>query len=136
MTVLPTPDGRMKDTGVNTLETQEFVVDLVSEMLAEAMNVTCIDAPANVDELTIAGLKSAPSIKVRPPRVADSPVSLECRLHTAVPLGPNQIILIGRIVHAHVADNVMNEVRPDTGDKDRVSRWVVLPERLAGLSWA
>jgi flavin reductase (DIM6/NTAB) family NADH-FMN oxidoreductase RutF len=69
------------------------------------MNVTCIDAPANVDELTIAGLKSAPSIKIRPPRIADSPVSLECRLHTTVPLGPDQIFLIGRIVHAHVADN-------------------------------
>src|SRR5688572_14076292 len=52
-TVLPTADGRMKDTGENVLATGECVVNLVSETMAEAMNVTCIDAPPGVDEVAI-----------------------------------------------------------------------------------
>lgn len=104
VTVLPSPGGRMKDTGANILATGEFVVSLVSEGMAEAMNVTCIDAPPGVDELAIAELATAPSIKVNPPRVASSPVAFECRVHTSVPLSTNQVIIIGRIVEAHVAD--------------------------------
>lgn len=104
VTVLPTANGDMKDTGRNILATGEFVVSLVSEDLAEAMNITCIDAPADVDELTIAGLDTGPSAKVRPPRILASPVSLECRLHSSVPLSANQVLVVGRIVQAHVAD--------------------------------
>ncbi|WP_072386654.1 flavin reductase family protein [Hyphomicrobium sp. CS1BSMeth3] len=104
VTVLPTPDGQMKDTGRNILATGEFVVNLVSEDLAEAMNITCIDAPQDVDELVLAGLEAGPSIKVRPPRIVASPVSLECRIHSSVPLSPNQVLIVGRIVQAHVAD--------------------------------
>ena len=104
VTVLPTPDGRMKDTGRNILAGREFVVNLVSEELAEAMNITCLDAPANIDELKLAGLASEPSSKVRPPRIASSPVAFECALHADVQLGTNQFIAIGKIVQAHVAD--------------------------------
>jgi flavin reductase (DIM6/NTAB) family NADH-FMN oxidoreductase RutF len=103
-TVLPSPDGRIKDTGRNILATREFVVNLVSEELAEAMNVTCIDAPANVEELSLAELATAPSSKVRTPRVERSPIAFECVLHADVPLSANQFIAIGRIVQAHVAD--------------------------------
>jgi len=109
ITVLPTNDGRMKDTGVNILGTGEFVINLVSEALAEAMNVTCIDAPADVDELALSGLTTVPSTKIRPPRIGSSPVSLECQLHTTVPLSSNQMIFVGKIAQAHVADEfVMN----------------------------
>lgn len=107
LTVLPTADGRMKDTGRNVLATREFVVNLVSEDLAEAMNVTCIDAPPGVDELQLAGLTSVPSVKVRAPRLAKAPVAFECKLLQDVPLSSNQYIAIGRIVHAHVADEVV-----------------------------
>ena len=93
VTVLPTPDGRMKDTGANILHTKEFVVNLVSEDLAAAMNLTSIDAPAGIDELALAGLAPAPSAKIRTPRIERSPISLECVLHTTVPLSPNQIII-------------------------------------------
>jgi len=102
--VLSAPHGRMKDTGNNILATGEFVANLVSEELAEAMNVTCIDAPPGVDELAIAGLATTPSVKVAPPRVASSPVAFECRVHASVPVAPDQLIVIGRIVEAHVAD--------------------------------
>jgi flavin reductase (DIM6/NTAB) family NADH-FMN oxidoreductase RutF len=103
-TVLPRPDGSMKGTGRNILAAREFVVNLVSEQMAEAMNVTCIDAPADVEELALAGLRTMPSDKVGVPRVEASPVAFECVLHAEVPLSTNQFIAIGRIVRAHVAD--------------------------------
>jgi len=103
-TVLPSPDGGMKDTGRNILATREFVVNLVSEQMAEAMNVTCVDAPANVEELSLAGLKTMPSSKVMTPRVEASPVAFECVLHAEVPLSTNQFIAIGHIVQAHIVD--------------------------------
>lgn len=60
VTMLPTPDGRMKDPGTNILHSMEFMINLVSEKLAEDMNLTCIDAPADVDEMAMAGLASCP----------------------------------------------------------------------------
>lgn len=103
-TVLPSPDGRIKDTGRNILETREFVVNLVSEDLSEAMNITCIDAPANVAELDLTGLETTACRKVRPPRITRSPIAFECVLHAEVPLSESQFIVIGRIVEAHVAN--------------------------------
>jgi flavin reductase (DIM6/NTAB) family NADH-FMN oxidoreductase RutF len=103
-TVLPTPDGRLKDTGRNIRATHEFVVNLVSEPMAQPMNITCIDAPPDVEELELAGLAHAASRRVKPPRILNSPVSFECVLHTDIPLSPNQFIAIGRVVHAHVED--------------------------------
>ena len=108
----------MKDTAANILRTNEFVVNLVSEELAGAMNVTCIDAPAGVSELELAGLASAPSVKIATPRIAQSPISLECVLHSIVPLGAKQSIILGRIVHAHIRDEfgcpVLTDVHEDT----------------------
>jgi flavin reductase (DIM6/NTAB) family NADH-FMN oxidoreductase RutF len=68
------------------------------------MNVTCIDAPPGVDELKLAGLETAPSVKVKPPRIAASPVAFECRVHTSLTFSPNQAIVVGRVVHAHIGD--------------------------------
>jgi flavin reductase (DIM6/NTAB) family NADH-FMN oxidoreductase RutF len=102
--VLAHPEGRFKDTGRNILATDEFVVNLISEALAEAMNITCIDAPPGVDELKLAKLESAASVKVKPPRIALSPVVLECRTYASLSLGRNQSIVIGRILQAHIAD--------------------------------
>lgn len=108
--VLPTPDGRMKDTGNNILATGEFAANLVSEAMAEAMNLTCIDAPPGVDELALAKFDAAPCVKIKPPRIAASPVAFECRVHATVPLSANQLIVIGRIVQAHVADACVLDV--------------------------
>ena len=79
---------RFKDTAANILDTSEFVVNLVAESNAEAMNITCIDAPPEIDELTLAGLTPAASQAVRPPRIAESPVSFECRVLTSLVTGP------------------------------------------------
>jgi len=99
--------GRFKDSATNILATGEFVVNLVSEANAEAMNVTCIDAPPEIDELALAGLTAAPSAAVRPPRIAESPVSFECKILSSLVTGPRQTIVIGRIVRAYVADPVV-----------------------------
>lgn len=102
--VLPHPAGRLKDTGENILATGEFVVNLVSDDLAEAMNTACIDAPTGVSELELAGLPIGSSAKVAPPIITNSPVSLECRLVTSLSFKSNQAIILGRVVHAHIAD--------------------------------
>jgi flavin reductase (DIM6/NTAB) family NADH-FMN oxidoreductase RutF len=103
--VLRHPEKRFKDTAHNILETSQFVVNLVSEATAEAMNITCIDAPPGVDELKLAGLETTPSLKVKPPRISASPVAFECVTHTVMNFSPGQAMLIGRIVAAHVADD-------------------------------
>lgn len=105
VSVLPHPDRRLKDTGQNILSAEEFVLNLVSETLADAMNTTCVDAPPEVSEIAFTELKTAPSVKIKTPRIASSPVSLECRLLTSMSFGPNQAIILGRIVHVHVADD-------------------------------
>jgi len=96
--------GRLKDTAANILASGEFVVNLVSETNAAAMNVTCIDAPPEVDELALAGLTAEPSRFIAPPRILESPVSFECRVLASLVTGPRQTIVIGRVVCAHVDD--------------------------------
>jgi flavin reductase (DIM6/NTAB) family NADH-FMN oxidoreductase RutF len=105
--VLPHPAGRFKDTGQNILTSGEFVINLVSEELADAMNVLCIDAPPGVNELHLARLETTPSTKVTPPRISISPVSLEYRLITSLSFGSNQAVVLGRVVHAHIVDRAV-----------------------------
>src|SRR5258707_541767 len=109
--VLPHLEGRRNDTGENILATDEFVVNLVSEPLAEAMNITFIDAPPDVDELALARLEAVPSVKVKPPRIALSPVAFECRLLTSLSFGPNQALVVGRMMHAHVMDEFVLDAK-------------------------
>lgn len=102
--LLRDPAKGFKDTAHNILTTQEFVINLVTEKLAEQMNVTCIDAPAEVDELDLAGLSTRPSEHVKPPQIADSPVSFECVNHASMVLGPRQTLVVGRVVSIRVDD--------------------------------
>src|SRR5205085_9276828 len=76
-----------KDTLRNIEATGEFVINIVDEKRAQAMNVTAIDYPLDVDEFAVAGLTPIPGVAVRAPRVAESPVSMECKLFTLVPVG-------------------------------------------------
>ena len=105
-----------KDTLHNVEVTREFVVNVVDDALAEAMNVTSGDYAADVDEFAKAGLQAASSVKVRAPRVAAAPVSMECRLARVIPVGnlPHHLI-VGEIVHMHVRDDVYD---PATGRLD------------------
>jgi flavin reductase (DIM6/NTAB) family NADH-FMN oxidoreductase RutF len=105
--VLPHPEGRLKDTADNIFATREFVVNLVPQSMAEAMNITCIDAPAGRNELELVDLATAPSAKVKPPRIAQSPVAFECRLLTSLSFGPNQAVIFGEVASAYAADDVV-----------------------------
>ncbi|ACJ00066.1 flavin reductase family protein [Rhodospirillum centenum] len=104
-------DGRPKDTGANIRETGEFVVNLVSEAMAGAMNVCAIPFPPGEDELRRAGLTPVPAACVRPPLIAESPASFECRLMQAVDLGGGGTLNIGRIVSLHIRDEFFDADR-------------------------
>ena len=98
--------GEMKDTAKNILASGEFVVNMVTEELFDAMNVSAADFPEEESELAAANLHAAPSVKVKPPRVAEAQASMECRLHSSQQLGKNTLI-IGEVVMFHVADHLM-----------------------------
>ena len=98
--------GGMKDTARNILANREFVVNLVTEELFNAMNVSAADFPFGESELIAAGLHAAPSEKGKPPRVAESQASMECKLHGTVKLGENTLV-IGEVVMFHVADRLV-----------------------------
>lgn len=96
-----------KDSLRNVLETGEFVVCLAPESLFEQVNATATDFPPDVDEFAAVGLTPEASTVVAPPRVAESPVALECRLHQAIELGDSTIV-IGRVVHAAIDDDALD----------------------------
>ena len=99
--------GRKKDTVRNTDATGDFVVNVVDDALAEQMNLTSGEYPPDIDEFALAGLTATPSVKVTAPRVAEAPISMECRGAQIVPVGrgPHSLV-IGEIVHFHIRDNL------------------------------
>ena len=99
--------GRPKDTRRNIRETRQFVVNLVSEEMARAMNVTAIEFESGINELIEAGLTTAPSLHVKPPRIAESPVSMECELLQIVELGPENALVLGRVLAMRVRDEAV-----------------------------
>jgi flavin reductase (DIM6/NTAB) family NADH-FMN oxidoreductase RutF len=96
---------RPKDTRRNIRETKQFVVNLVSEETAEAMNITAIEFEHGVNELSQAGLTVVPSSYLKPPRIAESPVSMECELLQIVDLGPESGLVLGRVLAMHVRED-------------------------------
>jgi flavin reductase (DIM6/NTAB) family NADH-FMN oxidoreductase RutF len=98
--------GGLKDTARNILDRGEFVVNMVTEDLFDAMNLSAADFPAGESELGAAGLHAAASTRIAVPRIAESLASMECRLHSSQPLGANTLI-IGEVVMFHVADHLI-----------------------------
>jgi flavin reductase (DIM6/NTAB) family NADH-FMN oxidoreductase RutF len=99
-------DGGPKDTAANILSTGEFVVNLVTEDLINAMNISAADFPPDQSEIDAANLETAASAKIKVPRLAASQASMECKLHQSLMLGPNTLI-IGEVVMFHVADHLI-----------------------------
>ncbi len=100
--------GRPKDTLRNIQETGEFVINIVTEALAEKMNLSSGEYTADVDEFALTGLTPVPSEVVCAPRVAESPINLECKLTQFVPLeGSDYSIVVGEILRWHVADGLL-----------------------------
>jgi flavin reductase (DIM6/NTAB) family NADH-FMN oxidoreductase RutF len=119
--------GGLKDSIANIAATGEFVVNLATWRLREAMNRSAIDAPSAEDEFLLAGLGKAPARLVAPPRVAESPAQLECRLvrivelESAAPERPNRMV-IGRVLGIHIDEAVLRDGRIDVALLDPIGR--------------
>jgi len=123
--------GAAKDTAENIRATCEFVVNLVSEDVAPNMNVTAIDFGPGVDELAEAGLATAPSVRVRPPRIAASPVAMECERLQIIDLPEERALVLGRVVAMHVRDDAVLDAARCTIDTPRLG----LIGRMHGRGW-
>jgi len=119
-------DGGKKDTVRNIELVPEFAVSLVSHALSEAMNKTSSQLPYGESEFEAFGIASAPSARIRPPRVAQAPVAFECALQQIVHIGTGPLaanVIFGRILTAYVRDDVLGpEGLPDPGKLDLVGR--------------
>ena len=119
---------KYKDTLSNVEETGEFVVNVVVDDIAEAMNRTAAEFPADTNEFEIAGLTEALSAIVKAPRVAESPVNMECRLSQVINIGEGghqHGLVIGEIVMMHIRDDIING--------HRINHQILKPTgRLAG----
>jgi flavin reductase (DIM6/NTAB) family NADH-FMN oxidoreductase RutF len=100
--------GGAKDTAVNICATGEFVINLVDEPIAEAMNLCAIDFPPEISEIEVAGLDLTPSQKIAPPRIAQAPVNLECRHYLTLQPARERYLVIGEVLMAHVRDGVID----------------------------
>jgi flavin reductase (DIM6/NTAB) family NADH-FMN oxidoreductase RutF len=120
-----------KDTLRNVEETGEFVVNVVSEAIAAAANESAAAVPPEVDEFQLAGLTPIPSEAVQPPRVAESPAQMECKLLQVIYVGRTAgagVIVLGEVVRFHVRPELISDFRIDPAGLDAVGR-------MAGNTW-
>jgi flavin reductase (DIM6/NTAB) family NADH-FMN oxidoreductase RutF len=104
--------GKRKDSVVNTEQTGEFVYNMATYDLRDAMNRSAAEVPPDIDEFELAGLTKAASIRVKPYRVAESPIQFECRYHQTIRLPGNGLmgtvdIVIGRVLMVHIKNEVI-----------------------------
>ena len=121
----PAGHGEAKDTLRNIRETKEFVVNIVTYELGQAMNVTSGEYDASVNEFELAKLTAEPSKIVRPPRVAESPVSFECKLYQILDFSTaptSSSLVIGQIVSIHINDSFIKDGKLDRNSLDMIGR--------------
>jgi len=123
--------GRPKDTRRNIRETEEFVVNLVPEEAAAAMNITAIEFEPEINELEEAQLATVPSVYVKPPRIAVSPVSMECTLLQIVELGTDSALVLGRVLAMHAREDVVKDAAKHEIDTPKLK----LIGRMHGSGW-
>lgn len=111
----------VKDTLRNVRASGEFVVNVVTQRVVESMNATAADLPPGEDEFTFFDVAATPSATVAPPRVADAVAHLECRAVQEVEVG-NGHVIVGEVVHVHVAPDVWRDGRVDPELLDPVCR--------------
>jgi flavin reductase (DIM6/NTAB) family NADH-FMN oxidoreductase RutF len=122
-------DGTPKDTALNVRATHEFVVNLVDESIAEAMNQCAASLPYGENELARAGLTAAPSSVVKPPRIAEAPASLECAEWGTLHVGGNRVV-IGLIKRVRLRDELFD------AEKKRIrSEKLLVIGRMASPHW-
>lgn len=118
--ICPTADrhGNPKDTLRNIRETGEFTINLVSRDMAERVNQASAPYPPDVDEFDVTGFTRVPSVTVTPPRVAEAPAALECRVFQLIPQGAGPMHgtwVLGEVLHLWVRDDTLAaDGLPDT----------------------
>jgi len=123
--------GHRKDTLRNVEETGEFVINVVSEAMAAGANEASANVPPEVDEFPLSGLTPIPSEAVRPPRVAESPAQMECKLVQVIYTGHaprSGVIVLGEVVRFHVRAKLVDDFRIDPAGLNAVGR-------MAGHTW-
>jgi|SRR5215831_8847810 len=121
----PNAHGEPKDTLRNIRETKEFVVSVVTYDLRELMNATSGEYDATINEFELAKLTPLASQAVDPPRVGESPVSFECRLHQIIDFSPKPTgssLVIGQVVAVHIDDAYLKNGRIDGESLDLIGR--------------
>jgi flavin reductase (DIM6/NTAB) family NADH-FMN oxidoreductase RutF len=96
------PGGGLKDTSAHIRDRGEFVVNLVDEAIGEQMNQCAIDFPPEISEIDVAKFSTLPSAKIKTPRIAEAPASLECRHFTTLEVSALRRLAIGEVLHVHV----------------------------------
>ena len=127
-----TESAERKDTLRNVEETGEFVINLVNEAIADAANATSAEVAFGVDEFALSGLTPIPSEAVRPPRVAESPAQMECKLLQVIYTGHEArsgVIVLGEILRFHLREDLFENFRIDPAALDAVGR-------MAGNTWS
>ena len=117
--------GKMKDSVVNVGQVPEFVVNIVPYALRDPMNLTSAPLPHGESEFEKFNIATAPSTRVKPPRVADSPVSFECQLDRVVQIGTGPLagnVVFGTILCAHISDEVITNGAIDPRKLDTIGR--------------
>jgi flavin reductase (DIM6/NTAB) family NADH-FMN oxidoreductase RutF len=103
--------GGAKDTTNNIRDSGEFVIHLVDEAIAEAMNLCAMDLPPERSEIEVAGFSLLPSERVAPARIAEAPVALECRRYVTLQPGRERYIILGEVLLLHVRDGIVEPER-------------------------
>jgi flavin reductase (DIM6/NTAB) family NADH-FMN oxidoreductase RutF len=119
--------GGLKDSLCNIEATAEFAINIATYDLRERMNLSSARVSPDVDEFALAGLTAAPCRLIKPPRVAESPAALECRLHRIVPLPDDRRevqdwAIIGRVMGIHIDDRFIRDGRVDTAAMKPIAR--------------
>jgi flavin reductase (DIM6/NTAB) family NADH-FMN oxidoreductase RutF len=114
-----------KDTLVNIEQVKEFVINMVTEDIAQKMNIASSDYPPQVDEFQVSGFTPFPSDLVRPPRVAESPLNMECCLTRIIEFGRFQTtgeMVIGEVLRIHIKDDLYRNGVVDTNSLGVIGR--------------
>jgi flavin reductase (DIM6/NTAB) family NADH-FMN oxidoreductase RutF len=123
--------GERKDTLRNVEATREFVINIVSEAISDQANATSAEVPPEIDEFQLSRLTPVPSQLVKPPRVAESPAQMECKLLQVIYTGDQPasgVVVLGEVVRFHIRHDLFDDFRIDPAGLDAVGR-------MAGNTW-
>jgi flavin reductase (DIM6/NTAB) family NADH-FMN oxidoreductase RutF len=111
-------DSKLKHSLINILRTEEFVVNLVDEDIANGMHISSEEVPETVSEFETAGFTEAPCTVVKHPRIVEAPVSFECKLYKRVEIGHMREIILGEVIHIHARDGLIDPTTKRVSEDD------------------